>query len=531
MPGVIWLSHLLVVLLPVALLGAVWLGATMLFWWQAPARSRIPRAQKRREEALRRMAALAERLRQQEPELDPKPILELPLEKLVQKLLADELSLESVLCSYLEEAMKVHQEVNCLTDFLDECEEQLQALKKLKKSERGLLYGVPISLKDVYDCMVYSSNRPLRIGYYESDGFTQPSPSMARAVKLTCRLLRDAGHQVIPFSVPRTEYAFFHLFLGSLFADEGASLLEKLKGDIVDPSMKNTVTSLRLPDSLKRFLAWIWKYIEPRVSQGLETLCGVGTPKKLWELHTAVEEYQQEFIAKWRSLDLDVLLSPALDPAFFVGYPAKTQAHQASLFITISRSSLRFTSIESMMLSSHLILCRPLLLLPPIPPTIRVFSNESTLRVRWPKYWSVSFSIIPSKEHPGLISFRMDWLDLLAVQGTLKSLLQHHSSKASILWCSAFFTVQLSHPYMTTGKTIALTRRTLIGKVMSLLLNILSRLVITFLPRSKPLLISWLQSPSAVILEPPKIKSDTVSTVSPSISHDVMGPDAMIFVF
>ncbi|XP_060255926.1 uncharacterized protein LOC101103602 isoform X12 [Ovis aries] len=481
MPGVIWLSHLLVVLLPVALLGAVWLGATMLFWWQAPARSRIPRAQKRREEALRRMAALAERLRQQEPELDPKPILELPLEKLVQKLLADELSLESVLCSYLEE--------------------------------------------------VYSSNRPLRIGYYESDGFTQPSPSMARAVKLTCRLLRDAGHQVIPFSVPRTEYAFFHLFLGSLFADEGASLLEKLKGDIVDPSMKNTVTSLRLPDSLKRFLAWIWKYIEPRVSQGLETLCGVGTPKKLWELHTAVEEYQQEFIAKWRSLDLDVLLSPALDPAFFVGYPAKTQAHQASLFITISRSSLRFTSIESMMLSSHLILCRPLLLLPPIPPTIRVFSNESTLRVRWPKYWSVSFSIIPSKEHPGLISFRMDWLDLLAVQGTLKSLLQHHSSKASILWCSAFFTVQLSHPYMTTGKTIALTRRTLIGKVMSLLLNILSRLVITFLPRSKPLLISWLQSPSAVILEPPKIKSDTVSTVSPSISHDVMGPDAMIFVF
>ncbi|XP_027393178.1 fatty-acid amide hydrolase 1-like isoform X2 [Bos indicus x Bos taurus] len=447
MPGVIWLSHSLVVLLPVALLGVVLLGATMLFWWQAPAWSKIPRAQKRREEALRRMAALAERLRQQEPELDPKPILELPLEKLVQKLLADELSLESVLCSYLEEAMKVHQEVNCLTDFLDECEEQLQALKKLKKSERGLLYGVPISLKDVYDCMghdstsglaqflekpaakdgvivkvlkaqgaipfvktnisqtllsfdcsnpiygqtlnpqnlkktsggssggegallakggsilgmgtdtggsiripasfcgacgirvtgyrlsnsgvasavkgrkavvtvagplawdveslalclrallsehmhrldptvpflpfreeVYSSNRPLRIGYYESDGFTQPSPSMARAVKLTSRLLRDAGHQVIPFSVPRTEYAFFHLYTGSLLADGGASLLEKL------------------------------------------------TPKKLWEQHTAVEEYQQEFIAKWRSLDLDVLLSPALDPAFYVGYPAKVQA-------------------------------------------------------------------------------------------------------------------------------------------------------------------------------------------------------------
>ena len=151
--------------------------------------------------------------------------------------------------------------------------------------------------------------------------------------------------------------------------------------------------------------------------------------------------------------------------------------------------------------------------------------------MRWPKYWSFSFSIIPSKEHLGLIFFRMDWLDLLAVQGTLKSLLQHHSSKASILWHSAFFTVQLSHPNMTTGKTIALTRRILVGKVMSLLLNILSRLVITFLPRSKHLLISWLQSPSAVILEPRKIKSDTVSTVSPSISHEVMGLDAMIFIF
>ena len=152
---------------------------------------------------------------------------------------------------------------------------------------------------------------------------------------------------------------------------------------------------------------------------------------------------------------------------------------------------------------------------PPIPPSIRVFSNESTLCMRWPKYWSFSFSIIPSKEIPGLISFRMDWLDLLAVQGTLKSLLQHHSSKASILWHSAFYTVQLSHPYMTTGKTIALTRWTFVGKVMSLLLNMLSRLDITFLPRSKHLLISWLQSPSAVILEPQKIKSDTVFTVSP----------------
>ena len=168
--------------------------------------------------------------------------------------------------------------------------------------------------------------------------------------------------------------------------------------------------------------------------------------------------------------------------------------------------------------SSHLILCCPLLL-PPIPPSIRVFSNESTLHMRWPKYLSFSFSIIPSKEIPGLISFRMDWLDLLAVQGTLKSLLQYHSSKASIFRCSAFFTVQLSHPYMTTGKTIALTRRTLVGKVMSLLFNMLSRLVITFLPRSKCLLISWLKSPSAVIWEPPKIKSDTVSTVSPSISR------------
>ena len=181
--------------------------------------------------------------------------------------------------------------------------------------------------------------------------------------------------------------------------------------------------------------------------------------------------------------------------------------------------------------SSHLILCRPLLLLPPIPPSIRVFYNESTLRMRWPKFWSFSFSIIPSNEHPGPIFFRMDWLDLLAVQGTLKSLLQHHSSKASILRRSAFFTVQLSHPYVTTRKTIALTRWTLVGKIISLLLNMLSRLVITFPPKNKCLLISWLQSPSAVILEPPKIKSDTVFTVSPSISYEVMGPDAMIFVF
>ena len=156
--------------------------------------------------------------------------------------------------------------------------------------------------------------------------------------------------------------------------------------------------------------------------------------------------------------------------------------------------------------------------------------RNPTLRMRWPKYWCFSFSIRLSNEHLGLISFRMYWLDLLVVQGTRKSLLQHHSSKASVLWRSAFFTVQLSQPYMTTGKTIALTRWTFVGKVMSLLLNMLSRLVITFLPRSKHLLISWLKSPSAVILEPQKIKSDTVSTVSPCISHEVMGPDAMIFV-
>jgi len=178
--------------------------------------------------------------------------------------------------------------------------------------------------------------------------------------------------------------------------------------------------------------------------------------------------------------------------------------------------------------SNHLILCHPLLLLPSVFPSIRVFSNESVFHIRWPKYWSFSFSISPSNEYSGLISFRMDWLYHLAVQGTLKSLLQHHSSKASILWRSAFFIVQLSHPYMTTGKTIALTRWIFVDKVMSLLFNMLSRLVITFLPRSKRLLISWLQSPSAVVLEPPKIKS---ATVSPSICHEVMGPVAMILGF
>ena len=181
--------------------------------------------------------------------------------------------------------------------------------------------------------------------------------------------------------------------------------------------------------------------------------------------------------------------------------------------------------------SNHLILCCPLLLLSSIFPRIRVFSNESVLRIRWPKYWSFSFSISPSKEYSGLISFRMDWLDVLAVQGTLKSLLQLHSSKASILQCSAFFMVQLSHPHKTTGKTIALTRQTFVDKVMSLVFNMLSRLIITFLPRSKCLLISWLQSPSAVILEPKKMKSVTVCIVSPSICHEVMGSDALVLVF
>ena len=178
--------------------------------------------------------------------------------------------------------------------------------------------------------------------------------------------------------------------------------------------------------------------------------------------------------------------------------------------------------------SNHLILCCPLLLLPSIFPSITVFSNESGLHIWWPKYWSFSFNNSFSNEHLGLISFRMDWFDLLAVQGNLKSLLQHHSSKTSILQCSASFTVQLSHSYMTTGETIALTRWTFVCKVMSLLFNMLSRLVITFLPRNKRLLISWLQSPSTGILEPQKMKS---TTVAPSICLEAMGPDAMIFVF
>ena len=208
-----------------------------------------------------------------------------------------------------------------------------------------------------------------------------------------------------------------------------------------------------------------------------------------------------------------------------------TTARQASPSNTNPRSPPKLMSIESVMSSNNLILCRPPLLPPSIFPSIKVFSNESALHIRWPKFWSFSFNISPSNEYPGLISFRMDWLDLVVVQGTLKSLPQHHTSKASILRRSAFIIVQLSHPYMTTGKTIALTRWTFLGKVMSLLLNMLSRLVITFLPRSKHLLISWLQSPSAVILEPRNIKPVTVSTVSPSICHEVMGLDAKILVF
>ena len=200
-----------------------------------------------------------------------------------------------------------------------------------------------------------------------------------------------------------------------------------------------------------------------------------------------------------------------------------TAARQASLSITNSQGLLKLMSIELVMPFNHLILSRPLLLPPSIFPSMRVFSNESVFHIKWPKYWSFSFSVSLSNEYSGLISFRMDWLDLLAVQGTLKSLLQHHSSRASVLQCSAFFTVQLSHPYMSTGKTIVLTRQTFVSKVMSLLFNILSRLVIAFLLRSKCLLISWLQSLSAVILELEKIKSVSVPTVSPSICHEVMG--------
>ena len=205
-----------------------------------------------------------------------------------------------------------------------------------------------------------------------------------------------------------------------------------------------------------------------------------------------------------------------------------TAARQASLSITNSQSLLKRMSIDSVVPSNHLTLCHPHLLPPSIFPSIRVFSNESVLHIRWPKYWSISFSISPSSEYSGLISFRMDWLGLLTVEGTLRSLLQHHSSKASILQHSVLFIFQLSHPFMTTVKAIALTRQTFVGKVMSLLFNMLSRLVITLLPRTKCLLISWLQSPSAVILESKKIKSVPVCLY---ICHEVLGPGAMTLVF
>ena len=206
----------------------------------------------------------------------------------------------------------------------------------------------------------------------------------------------------------------------------------------------------------------------------------------------------------------------------------RTAACQAPLSLSVSQSLIKLMSIESVMPPSHLVLCRNLLLLPSIFPSIRVFSNELAFHIRWPKYWSFSFSISPSNEYSDLVSFRMDWFDLLSVQGTLKSLLQHHSSKASVLQHSAFFMVQLN---MITGKIRALTIQTFVGKVMSQFFNTLSIFVIAFLPRNKHILISWVQSPSAMILEPQKIKSHTISIVSPSICHELMGPDDMIFVF
>ena len=223
-------------------------------------------------------------------------------------------------------------------------------------------------------------------------------------------------------------------------------------------------------------------------------------------------------------------LCDPMDRLLWNGHARAWTACQASLSITYSWSLLKLMSIEEVMPSNHLILCHPFLLAS-IFPSIRIFSNEPVLHLRWPKYWSFSFSTCPSNEDSGLISFGMNCFNLLAVQGTLKSLLQYHSSKASILRCSTFSLVQLSHPYMTTGKTIALTRWTIVGKVMSLVFNMLSRLVIAFLPRSKRILISWLHSSSAVILEPKKIKSVTVSIVSPSICHEVMELDAISLVF
>ena len=273
---------------------------------------------------------------------------------------------------------------------------------------------------------------------------------------------------------------------------------------------------------------WSWGCPGGLGSASVRTRHAAGTA--VWVMGTPAEQGTQRSHLATGSGDIALSSVQSLSRVWLFVTPW-TAGCQASLSITDSQSPPKPLSIEWVMPSSHLILCCPFLLLPSIFPSIRVFSNESVLLIRWPKCWSFSFSISPSNEHPGLISFRMDWLDLLAVQGTLKSLLQHHSSEASILWRSAFFIVQLSYPYMTTGKNIALTIWTFVGKEASLLFSMMSKLVMIFLPRSKCLLISWLQSPSAVILEPPKMKSATVSTVSPSISHEVMGSDAMILVF
>ena len=228
------------------------------------------------------------------------------------------------------------------------------------------------------------------------------------------------------------------------------------------------------------------------------------TFRKEMEVHTSLQKQQHIQLSNHARTDTTAYSSVQSFSCVRLFVTPWTAAHQVSLSITNSQSLPKLMSIESVMPSNHFILCHPLLLLPSIFPSIKAFSNELVLHIRWPMYQSFSFTISPSSEYSELISFRMDWLDLLAVQGTLKSLLQHHSSKASVLWCSPFFIVQLSHPYMTTGKTIVLTRWMFVSKVMSLLFNMLSRVVIAFLPRSKSLLISWLQSPSAVILKPPK---------------------------
>ncbi|XP_060061937.1 fatty-acid amide hydrolase 1 isoform X5 [Erinaceus europaeus] len=379
MPGLVSLSYFLGV--PFLL---VLLGAALLHWRQTPARNKIPRAQKRREKALQQMEALAQRLRQQEPDLDPKPILELPLLTLAQKLQDEELSLESVLCSYLEQALRVHKEVNCLTDFLEECEEQLQRLKKLKKNERGPLYGIPVSLKDTFDCM----------GHDSTCGLAQFLEKPAAKDGIIVQILKAQG--AIPFvktNVAQTLFSFdcsnpiygqtlnplnLQKTSGGSSGGEGALLAGRgsilgfgtdTGGSIRIPASfcgicglkptgfrlsysgiasavkgKKSVTTMAGPMaldveslvlSLKVLLSEDMHQLDPtvppipfreenpRLSKTLEELRGVGTPKKLWEQHSKVEKYQHEFIAKWRSLDLDVLLAPALDPAFYISYPAK----------------------------------------------------------------------------------------------------------------------------------------------------------------------------------------------------------------